>query len=245
MVLYIYDLKAKQLKKQSLFNNNTIEEQIPKAIKPDFESIFKYEDYLIILGSGSTAERNKWIKIQLGKGFETIVIDQNDLYTQLKRTVLMADEDFNIEGVVLQAPHLLLFNRGNGPNATNGIFKINHWQRSNPEISFIPIDLLKIEGVTIGFTDAVQVADKIYFIAAAEEGNSTYFDGKVLGSFAGILDAKTLALIEMHQLSDVHKFEGISLYKKVEDSLIFLLCEDSDDENLDTQIFEWTVHLQA
>jgi len=81
------------------------------------------------------------------------------------------------------------------------------------------------------------VEDKIYFLAAAEDTSSTYDDGEVLGSIVGSIDFKTMKLESTLQISDKHKFEGLTVYKKTATQLELLLCEDTDTEVLVTDIY--------
>jgi len=98
--------------------------------------------------------------------------------------------------------------------------------------------LPKIKNVPATFTDAILVDDKIYFLAAAEDTTSTYDDGAVLGSIIGTIDLTTMKLENYIQISDNHKFEGLTLYQKTATQITLLLCEDNDTELLETNIYK-------
>ena len=98
--------------------------------------------------------------------------------------------------------------------------------------------LPKIKSVRSSFTDAVLVEDKIYFLATAEDTQSTYDDGEVLGSFVGRIDLKTMKIDFTQKITSTNKFEGLTFYKKSNDKIEFLLCEDNDTELLETKIFK-------
>ena len=229
--LYQYNLLDEKLKKIKLFENS--QDNIFKKNKPDFESITLKGSKLHILGSGSTSRREKKISYNL----ENFAIEEKDLsklYKKLKQTSLISDDELNIEGAFLNTDKWYLFQRGNGANSKNGIFILN----DNDDIEFIPIQLPKIKHIETSFTDAILVEDKIYFLATAENTTSTYDDGEILGSIFGRMDFKTLEIDITLKISDTHKFEGLTLYKKTEDKIEFLVCQDNDTEVLETEIFK-------
>ena len=75
-------------------------------------------------------------------------------------------------------------------------------------------------------------------MATAEETASTYEDGEVAGSLIGSLDVKTLKVNFTQNISDEHKFEGITVYKQTATEIEFLLCEDKDNEALVSAIYK-------
>ncbi len=79
---------------------------------------------------------------------------------------------------------------------------------------------------------------KIIGIGSAEASISTYDDGEILGSFIGTIDLKRMKLLQIIQISDKHKFEGLTLYKKTANKIVFLLCEDNDSELLVSEIYQ-------
>ena len=93
------------------------------------------------------------------------------------------------------------------------------------------------------FTDAILVEDKIYFLACAEDTNSTYNDGEILGSSIGSIDMKTMKMEFTKQITDRHKFEGLTLFKKTTTAIEFLLCEDNDNEVLESNIYSLKLDL--
>ena len=102
-------------------------------------------------------------------------------------------------------------------------------------------DLPKINGVQSSFTDAILVEDYFYFLASAEDSKSTYLDGEVVGSSIGKINVNTMKLKKVITITDKHKFEGLTLYKNNPKTLEFLLCEDQDDEVMESQIFKLTI----
>ena len=240
--LYNYNLQENALTKIPIAENP--QENILKKDKYDFESIALKGNKLHIFGSGSTSKREKRITYNLET--ETIVEkDLTKLYNQLKETASISDDELNIEGAFFNIDKWYLFQRGNGANSKNGIFILNDSLKDNGNIEFIPIQLPKINHIETSFTDAILVEDKIYFLATAEDTTSTYDDGEILGSILGRMNFKTLEIENTLQLSDSHKFEGLTLYKKTEEKIEFLLCQDNDTEVLETEIFRLVLNVKA
>ncbi|MCB6099117.1 DUF6929 family protein [Flavobacterium psychrophilum] len=230
--LYQYDLKSDKLTKHQIIKNPS--QNIPKKEKPDFESITLKENKLYIFGSGSTQNRNKNIIFDIKKQ----QIQENDLsktYQNIKNTISLSNEDLNIEGALFYNEKLYLLQRGNSANAKNGIIIIDN------TVHFKPISLPKIKHTETSFTDATLVHNKIYFLAAAEDTLSTYNDGEILGTIIGCIDLKTFKIDFTTQISNTHKFEGITLFKNSKSHLEFLLCEDNDTEVLQTKIYKLTI----
>lgn len=232
--LYEYSITNQNLNKIALVYNP--QENIAKKDKPDFESISILKNKLYILGSGSTENRNKVVKYNLSSK-KCNEKDLSIIFQDIKTQLQIKDEELNIEGLIQHNKILYLFQRGNGTNSKNGII-ISNEDIENRIFKFVPFDLPKIKNVPATFTDAILVDDKIYFLAAAEDTTSTYDDGAVLGSIIGTIDLTTMKLENYIQISDNHKFEGLTLYQKTATQITLLLCEDNDTELLETNIYK-------
>ncbi|MBP9793094.1 MAG: hypothetical protein KBC56_03760 [Flavobacterium sp.] len=229
--LYEYQISEDHLHKIALVENP--QENIVKKDKLDFEALTLKNNKLHIIGSGSTKNRNRTFSYHL----QNKKIKEKDvslLYQNIKTKFNISDDDLNIEGALFAGKDLLLFQRGNGANSKNGIIKLGF---EPDEINFFPIQLPKIKHVETSFTDAILVNDTIYFLAAAEDTTSTYEDGEVLGTIIGSIDLKTFQLEKSLQITNKHKFEGITFYQKNKEELTFLLCEDNDTEELNATIY--------
>jgi hypothetical protein len=238
--LYQYQIQEKELFKIQLLENG--QENIPKKDKYDFESIALKGNELHILGSGSTNKREKRIVYNL----ESKDVDEKDLselFKKLKQTTSIADDELNIEGATYFNNKWHLFQRGNGANSKNGIFNTTSL-KSESQIEFIKIQLPKIKHIETSFTDAILVDDKIYFLATAENTTSTYDDGEILGSLIGQMNSQTFEIEFTQKISDNHKFEGLTLYKKTETEIAFLICQDNDTDILETDIYKLTLDLK-
>lgn len=227
--VYEYHIESKILNRHLLLDMNGRNEQVNKKQKLDLEAIAQDEDVYHLFPSGSESNRTTRFAIDPADCSSINKTSLNDLYRRLRQRFRISEEDFNIEGAVFHQDTLLLFNRGNGPNEMNGIFKVFEKQ-GDLSPTFTPIKLPHIHGETAGFTDATIVAGKIFFLAAAEGGKSSYHDGDIGGSQVGTIDLSDLTLGKVEVISTAVKFEGITLYRECPSDYIFLLCEDPDDD---------------
>lgn len=235
--LYEYKMEQKELKRHPLIENPS--ENIPKKEKPDFEAIAEYGGKLYIFGSGSTEKRNKMVQIDAKTKQIIATNDVSDLYLAMQSFAELPENDLNIEGAVYNGAEWFLFNRGNGAKGKNIVFTVQG-KNLTEEFNLITTDfeLPKIKGIPSSFTDAVLVNDKIYFLATAEDTNSTYLDGEVLGSFIGRIDIGKMTIDFTQQITNTCKFEGLTLYKENEKEITFLLCEDNDTDELKAPIYK-------
>jgi hypothetical protein len=232
--LYEYSISNKNLNKIALVDYP--QENIAKNEKPDFESISFLGNKLYILGSGSTENRNKVVRYNL-KSKKNSEKDFSIIFQEIKKQLEIKDDELNIEGLIQHNNIMYLFQRGNGINSKNGIIYTNE-DIENRVFKYVPFDLPKIKNIATSFTDAILVDDTIYFLASAEDTNSTFEDGEVLGSIIGTIDLKTMKILNTIQISDKHKFEGLTLFKNTATQIEFLLCEDTDTEDLETTIYK-------
>lgn len=239
--LYEYKMDSKDLKRHPLLENP--KENTLKKDKADFEAITHFGDSLYIFGSGSTEKRNKMI--QVNSSDKKIIATNNlaDLYAVMQNFGAIKPEDFNLEGAIYTGESWFLLNRGNGISNKNILFTIEGKNLTNDfTILSNAYKLPKIKGVRSSFTDAVLVDDSIYFLATAEDSQSTYDDGEVLGSLIGRINLKTMKIDFTQKISNTHKFEGLTLYTNSKEKIEFLLCEDKDNEVLETEIYKLTLN---
>ncbi len=239
--LYQYHLPTQTLAKKALADN--AQDIVAKKDKFDLESIVKKDNYLFLFGSGSTPKRNQIFEYELNSQ-QVSVVDLSSLYQAFKQTIGLNDDELNIEGVIYDAQRWLFFQRGNGATAQNGIFILNSESLDGTgSIEFVSVQLPSINQVLASFTDAVLINNEIYFLAAVENTLSTYDDGEVLGSFIGCLDLAKQQIKYIEQITDSHKFEGLTFYQQTNDELVFLLCEDNDTDELSTTIYQLSIGL--
>jgi hypothetical protein len=208
---------------------------LPKAMKPDFEAAVTTNGRSIhLLGSGSTARRCTIARIDLVSS-EVSLLEHPRLYSRL-RHALATGERPNIEGAVVIADRLRLFNRaaGRAPNAVVD-FPMAALEGEAPEILAVQtFDLGSLDGVALGFTDAAALADgRIAFVAAAEDTPDAIADGPVTGSVVGVIEtaaggvtARWTRLLERSNRRCGRKVEGLAID---DDLRAAWLLTDSDD----------------
>ena len=185
---------------------------------------------------------NKMIEVNSENKENTTTTDLTDLYSVMQSFGEIKPEDFNIEGAIYNGETWFLFNRGNGKSNKNVVFTITGKNLTNEfNILSNAYKLPKIKGVRCSFTDAVLVDNKIYFLATAEDTESTYADGEVFGSLIGSIDIKTMKIDFTKKITDKHKFEGLTVFKNTNQTIEFLLCEDKDSDVLETAIYKLTL----
>lgn len=238
--LYEYQILSQKLDRFPL--TEYPQENIIKKLKPDFEAITLFENKIYLFGSGSTNNRTKMIEVDALTKKIITTTDISDLYLGMQSFGKINSEDFNIEGAIYNGKSWFLFNRGNGKTNKNIVFTIDGENLTN-EFRIISNNykLPKIKGVRASFTDAILVEDKIYFLATSENTESTYDDGEVFGSIIGQINVKTMEIDFTKKITDTHKFEGITLFKKTNSEIEFLLCEDNDTEVLESNIYKLTI----
>ncbi|WP_298392363.1 hypothetical protein [Flavobacterium sp.] len=170
--------------------------------------------------------------------------DLTNLYLAMQSFGEIKPEDFNLEGAIFNGESWFLFNRGNGKHNKNIVFTVDAKNLTNEfRILSNKFKLPKIDGIRTSFTDAILVEDKIYFLATAENTDSTYNDGEILGSIIGRIDVVTMKIDFTEKITDTQKFEGITLFKKSEKEIEFLLCEDNDTEVLESNIYKLVIKI--
>lgn len=241
--LYEYPIDSAKLYRFPLVEN--AQENIPKKQKQDLEAITHYQDSLYIFGSGSTENRTKMLHLDAKSKKVLATNDVSDLYLALQSFGKIKPEDFNLEGAIYNGENWFLFNRGNGKNHKNIVFTITGKNLTTDfRILSNPFKLPKIKGIRSSFTDAILVEDKIYFLATSENTEYTYNDGEILGSIIGRIDCKTMQLDFTKKIEGNYKLEGITLFQNNKDSIEFLVCEDKDNDILETSIYKLVISLE-
>ena len=236
--LYQYSLTEKELRKIKLHEHSS--ENDAKSIKSDLEAICKDDQTLYTFGSGSTAKRKMAFTYNLDS-HQTNQLDLTILFEKISTKTGIDSENLNIEGVIPMEKEWLFFQRGNGIQAQNGIIRLTGNLENPSEITFTPIILPSLKGIPATFTDAILVKESIYFLAAAEDSNSTYADGEVKGSLIGAMHLSDFEIMFTQPISETQKFEGITFYEETEKELRFLLCEDQDTESHLAVIYKLTI----
>lgn len=196
-----------------------------KKKKPDFESLYFYQNKIFAMPSMSKPNRIKSVSFDP----KSLDVEIKDLTTLHEKASKIVDE-LNIEGSAIVKDELWLFQRGNGEKGLSGILKVNPKDMSI--ITFQKIELGKMKDHNLGFTDAVLKDNHIYFLAVVETAKSTYEDGKYLGAMLGKMDLSGKILKTMEVKSEF-KPEGLV----IESSDIFIVT-DADNREITSRLYK-------
>lgn len=227
-VLYEYSIADKQTHFYPL-DQSAINHSMDKKGKYDLEGVLLEDNTLFMVGSGATPNRNRGFLYDI-KSQATDTINLEYLYHTIAEFSEIDTDNFNIEGIVKYDEDYIFLNRGNGKKNLNALMFVQGRNFIDDFNTFThTIELPKLNGVPTGFSDGVVVNHTLFFLATAEDNNSTYNDGTIKGTLIGAIDLKKMKLKFTQVLSNHQKFEGITL-KSIEGKKIeFLLCEDKDN----------------
>ncbi|OYU74448.1 MAG: hypothetical protein CFE32_17735 [Alphaproteobacteria bacterium PA3] len=140
--------------------------------------------------------------------------------------------EINLEGAVLRAGELLLFNRGNRAYPASHIIAVPlaGVLEGGPVTARLraELDLPAVAGVPLTVTDACLLeSGHILLSAVAEATDNSYADGALLGAAIVELGAD-LAVRSVEPLDPVLKVEGLSA-KIMADGVHLLCVTDADD----------------
>ncbi len=221
-----------------------------KRVKKDLESLIDLGDgRLVAFPSGSKNRRCRGVLIRLtSSGALKSAREIN--FRALMNILGDSIPDLNIEGGYVRRKRLILLHRGNGKSRFNAVVKIRlsafkrglkgAWKRSALDIKIRRVPLPRWDRVPLTFTDAFFLDGVAYFSAAAEAGNSTYADGKIIGSVIGILPKHKKKPVILARLAG-EKIEGIAPGARVNGSLEIFAVTDGDDPKKLSRLFRTTV----
>jgi hypothetical protein len=180
-----------------------------KRFKLDLEACVavpgKLGPRFVAFGSGSSSAREQVVLVDgIAAGAPDLtVVHAHRFYESIRHERAFAGSDLNIEGAVFRDGQLTLFGRGNGAPADDRlplnatcVFDWAALERhlGAPNVSAPPTprhitqyDLGSIDGIPLGFTDAVVWGEEVLFAAAAEDSPDARRDGRVAGSVLGLI----------------------------------------------------------
>lgn len=238
---------------------NLLKKELPqdpaqrKKQKPDWESLVQLElaqqqRIILAVPSGSTENRMTGAFLRLDqtglvdKKAQPETVDFSEIYKSLKTQF----SELNIEGACVFDNKLMLFQRGNGASGKNAVIAIdlagfcNDLEnataiKAQHILTMTEHNLGHLEGHKLDFTDACVVGDKIWFLAVAEDSQSTYDDGQYYGAIIGCLDA-TGKEIARYAIDCATKPEG--LWVDLESQrLCFYVVTDADSSTIFATIY--------
>lgn len=234
----------------TLVNNRT-----PKALKADFEAMAKLnideKEHLFVISSGSSEiRRDTAYLVSLEPGENIKKRNLRPLYNIIKRTAQIPEKDeINIEGLAMDQTNAYLLHRGNVSGnfiAVVGTEQLLNYVSNNsnqiPDVTVFYFELPAYNNLRSGFSGACITAygKNILFAASLEETADVINDGKVLGSFIGLIDLAELSegkyqAVMVKQNGDIlaKKMEGISLKSYSNKKMNVLVVCDNDDGTSD------------
>lgn len=224
-----------------------------KKQKPDWEALVQLqtanrESVLLAVPSGST--NNRMIGALVTLNTEGLIdgssksseVDFSKIYAALSEKL----PDLNIEGACVLNNQLKFFQRGNGKAGVNAIIDLNldgivHDMKNQIPLdaknilSVQPFDLGTLNSFKLDFTDACTVDNTIWFLAVAEDSQSTYEDGKYHGAILGCLDSEGKE-VARYEIDCALKPEGLWVEKE-EHRLCFYIVTDADNPQIRASIY--------
>ena len=177
--------------------------RLPKSDKPDLECMAAlcWPDGcagLLLLGSGSRPNRARGWFVPTEEARPTPeVLNLAPLYALLQPH-LPTGAVLNLEAAATSATELLLFQRTVGradaallfclPLAATLAFVVGGSETNEPTVRPAAFELPSIDGCPAGFSGATFVDDLLFVTASVEDTHDAVLDGRVLGSFVGVVD---------------------------------------------------------
>lgn len=210
-----------------------------KLDKLDLESCVAIDDELWAFGSGSLPIRDKICLVRHGV---PRVRDAAPLFDRIRDLLGGA---VNIEGAARVREELWLFHRGNtGPDDQGpavirfDLPAMRTWLAAEGALpSIVAIDgydLGQVDGLRLGFTDAIAEGNHVFYLATAELTPNAIDDGQIIGSQIGVIteDGVRAATLASPEGAPV-KAEGIALdHKRPQHAWVALDCDDPDQPAL-------------
>ena len=224
-----------------------------KKQKPDWESLVqldlaKDERVILSVPSGSTENRMTGAYIGLNQAgtvdanSKPVLVDFSEIYKSLKTQFT----ELNIEGACVLNNTLKLFQRGNGASGKNAVIDIDlagfchdlvnvTTIKASHVLDVTEYNLGNLDGHKLDFTDACVVDNKIWFLAVAEDSQSTYEDGEYYGAVIGCLDASGKEIIR-YEIDCATKPEGLWVDLET-NRLCFYVVTDADSSTIFATIY--------
>ncbi len=228
-----------------------------KALKPDLETLTLLppsEDFpagaILALGSGSTRIRRKaaLIGVHAQSAVQGLpeILDLSPVFDPLDAVF----RKLNIEGAAVVGDEMRLFQRGNGRDSENAIIRFalaafidtlrGDGQSAIQPLAIQKIDLGRIDGIPLSFTDAATLPNEsMVFSAVAEDTDDTYNDGPCAGAGIGLLD-RDGQLLRLLRFDAPYKVEGVDARVDGE-AIRLLLVTDADDPAIPAVLFSATM----
>ena len=220
-----------------------------KTVKHDFESAcfvkWKEKDYLMAMGSGSTAGfRDSLLLMNTADFTDQRIISLHTFYNQLQSITHTDRSQLNIEGLTVVGNNLIIVNRGNNLMISCNLSDFLSWLTESadtvPQIKYHKLALPSIDKKEARLSGICTIDDThLLFCASVEDTPDWTKDGPVLGSFFGIYSIKDEKISATYLLKDENdlplkeKIESVDILQNKDGDLIFLAAGDNDDGTSD------------
>jgi hypothetical protein len=244
----IYNFETQTGQKSVLFKEVLPDNKLlRKKQKGDFEALvhLTHLKKLLVIPSGSTTNRMRGALL-----FENGEFAQEISFAPLYELLGDQIKEINIEGGIAVDEELWLFQRGNGVENKNALIFLNLTDFLNasplhPRI--LDVSLGNFHQVPLSFTDATKAEHVILFLSVAEDSQSTYLDGTVVGSVLGVMN-QLGEILDTMTLDTNSKPEGLS-YNAFDKC--FYVVTDDDNPHHPASLFkgelpkEWHKYFSA
>ncbi|SFW69571.1 hypothetical protein SAMN02927921_03386 [Sinomicrobium oceani] len=259
--LFRFSRNYQPVSRISVFRYTTLSkgEIIPKKDKPDFEAMEIIGDKLYLFGSGSQSpERDVMVQVDIGNGNRTKTYTLTRFYQTIRKKHLRKGAVLNIEGVAAKDNRIFFFLRGQNiilEYPVSALFDYFENGQEYPGPGIYKITLPAINGIQAGFSGATFVPgqDTMIFTASVEDTSNAYDDGKILGSFTGIIPCEKLKngytplctpLYENNGANEplLLKAESVSVLEKLSGRNLKILLVTDDDTSGNSELLEALIH---
>ncbi|WP_046658459.1 DUF6929 family protein [Lysobacter capsici] len=227
-----------------------------KALKPDLEALVRLPPFaghphgaLLALASGSKPNRRTGVLLGLDASGALRgpprSVDLSAPYAALQARF----PGLNIEGAVVRGQELVLLQRASGGHPENALIGYSlaevlgalggsdDLRLPESPARIVSVDLGRVDGVPLGFTDGSVLADgRIVFSAVAENVDDTYHDGPCVGAAIGIVDSDG-RVERIEPVSPLQKIEGVDAQMEA-GTVRLLLATDGDDRSVSGTLFK-------
>ncbi len=233
--------------------DSTVNGRVPKMIKADFEcaELLDHDTSIVVVSSGSkTGSRDTAYILNLNNKTAPHRKNLRPLFEQIrKKSNLDTKNEINIEGLTFCSNYAYLLHRGNV--SENIIIRLSLKETIDylkndvpvPDFEIFRFNLPVLNGVSSGFSGACMLPGNsgIVFSASMEDTGDEINDGKVLGSYIGVIPLTSMSegkftatLLTTNGVPLEKKIEGLSIKNRNE---IISVC-DNDDGTSDIILFE-------
>lgn len=229
LTLVKFDLKG-LMEVIPLFEGTLPEEtKARKKVKPDLESLVVLPDQSVLcVPSGSKPNRIRG----------AIVFPDNSVkelsFANIYGELLIRFPELNIEGAVIYQDMVRLFQRGNGSLHQNAVIDLKLIDLLSDEpkaMKIIDVTIGTLNGIKLSFTDASFSQGLFWFLAVAENSESTYLDGEFSGAVIGAMDLE----------GNIHFQEDLEISQKPEGLVVrekdIFIVTDADDRSKPSKLY--------